>query len=1442
MDKKITVQLDKDGFPVDDVSHYAATPEHLQSFEQAADQLSRFKAPALLDKADPHSYLLVGLLDGTGNDVEQDKVHATNVAKFRQQIWDIQDAGVDRVYVEYSSGPGTQSNPIENKIDGATGRTSLGRAEEMYEKLVKQAQEIFKADPDAKISFHLEGFSRGASQVPLLARMIDERGITDPKGVRMAADADGNPVQTNTRYYQTPGSTPMSVGLYDPVPTGYMETMDRRLPPSVVSGFQISAANERRGLFRSDVIIPLGLSEDGRFLNVAAAGAHSDIGGSYALNGLGIRNFNLMTDYHNRVLGEPLLQRLHEPTDPRMNVIHRSEEGMALYRVAPKIDRATPEGQIRELSHDYSRTAAPGEVVHVQHMPQPLSEEMREVANRGQFVQRTALTADAALTEGDTLVARLSQVGGVEFRTHEVLMMQKLMVRGSAVGVAASAYEALTTGQRAADLYSRDNPLAATHALRDYLANNSTAWVAGVAMAKVGAEIGGTRYGLVGAAIGGIEGGLVGYLASDEVMKRLDSREIYNQTDRDGVDWRFNGVQWLRQDKGDLIDDGRDAPQQQAFSALPEKADELNYRATNTAVVLAMGRTDPPRNPYAFAAGEGDRASLRESRWEREPQSGQWHRNVVVGVDRNDKPIHELDVATAQRAAELDRQSEQVVRANIANSPAAIATHYDLAYRSNGWKDHGDMPPAVQTALSSPDTLVASNGKAYQRSADGAWTHDGALAEGNLKQELDATYMVFEPALAEHKQAMVQVQPRPPLTPEERDRANLAMIYAAAGNAPYPETMEAAYRAVQQTRAVEGIGSATTSLALGPSPNGGYDVDSPILHLGRDGNNVVRIAATTSTEDIHQTLADVKAKGMAPVAPVPEAPELRIAPQSPQEREAYEQALREANRQGVSTQEAQQVATFAAATMGIPRLDETRAPQAAIDAQQERESTFVAEVPPPAQPTVPVPPVASTSVEPDVTEKTQEVTNPAERLPERATPPPPPGAEIPRENTTEIEAPTIAQPAVSVPPLVSASVESGVPEQTPVAAKPAEQPSERTTPESLPVAKTPAVTPVVSTAPQQEAATSAPVAAKPSEPGAVQAPPAPAVPADEPIKTTAPTPATPSEPDGLRLGDQGQDVELLQYRLQRVGANGPEGQPVPQDGRYGPETAYAVRQFQQTHGLPATGVADQAVHVALAREQQTRLEQTKSSEQAAPARAGLEQGIERRSPNEVQVPAISEAQRQAASPVEAEQAVASLHQTPSRPDAEARIQVSDVARSAYASPSLGGLGGTAKSQEHDDEQLDQPAPRQNQAQTFPSDHPDYALFAAIQAQLPKGTPDEKTAEVMHWAKVGGVERADQFEEVVIENDRAFVYGKTPGFYRDVSLATPPPAMEETLRNTQTLDQKRAQEMEQFVAKQEEINLNPNGPVMTLGARTRQPVMSDGGNGDGGGGGDGGGDG
>jgi peptidoglycan hydrolase-like protein with peptidoglycan-binding domain len=52
----------------------------------------------------------------------------------------------------------------------------------------------------------------------------------------------------------------------------------------------------------------------------------------------------------------------------------------------------------------------------------------------------------------------------------------------------------------------------------------------------------------------------------------------------------------------------------------------------------------------------------------------------------------------------------------------------------------------------------------------------------------------------------------------------------------------------------------------------------------------------------------------------------------------------------------------------------------------------------------------------------------------------------------------------------------------------------------------------------------------------------------------------------LRPGMKGGDVETLQENLARLGFN------IPADGQYGPQTANAVRKFQHTEDLPASGL------------------------------------------------------------------------------------------------------------------------------------------------------------------------------------------------------------------------------------------------------------------------------
>ncbi|WP_407364875.1 zeta toxin family protein [Xanthomonas campestris] len=935
------------------------------------------------------------------------------------------------------------------------------------------------------------------------------------------------------------------------------------------------------------------------------------------------------------------------------------------------------------------------------------------------------------------------------------------------LGVAATAYDASQTGERVGTLLAQDNLTAARSEALHFAARGAGGWAGGSAAAAVVGTTGAGPVALV------VADGYLFSAAADKAATLWDNRQIYAQTDKQGVSWEFNGSQWLRQEKADLQDDGVDTQQKQGMFALPEKARELNYHASGEATEQALGKVQPS-NPYVQPSSEADAAHLYARDWRHDPASGQWSRMVADEVDRNDRPIWTVDPAGPERSAALDQQAAQVVDANIARGPAAIAATYQAAYQRNGWGDFGPVPAAVQTALN-PDSLQASDGKQYQRDTQGQWRHDGVAAEGNVPLELNATRERLQPALDQHAQALAQMPARQTPTPQQQDQANTEATYAAYGVAPNAQTAGAIQLAVQKTREANGIDAATSSLALERDATGRYSVDSPIQHLSRDADGVVRVAATTSTADIHQALGQVQSLRQEQ-PPSAGAPELHIDAQSPQERDAYEQALREANRQGVSTQEAQQVAGFAATTVTAPHVDETQGPQAAIDAQRDRDVARTAELPAVAEAGTPAPVMMPVPVNAQTREEPSQAAKPAEPKPEP----------VPQREPQETRTPEVAAPptAGAVQPKAEASVPTAASASAP------------------------------SAGPASSASTS-------TDQAPTQA-------------TVPPPPPASSEVEGLRLGDRGQEVEFLQYRLQQVDARGPNGQAVPQDGHYGPETEHAVRQFQQDQGLPATGVAGQDLDAALSQTQHARRESLKPTGPMS-ANAAVEQGSEQQA--RVVTPQNN---APSAVPLQAEQQEAMQASSPAIPtqsEVPAQIVLPERTSSYASSPGFGGTTARSNAHEHDEDRVEQARPLQDAAQqAFPSDHRDYALFSAIQAQLPRGTSDEKTAEVLHAVKESGIERAAELRKVIIQDDVAFVFGKTPGFHSETSLNTPSPGINETLQKTEAMDQQRAQEMVQFQREREEIDKNPTGPVMTLAAHSQQQAISggDGGGGDGGG--------
>ncbi|WDM80213.1 hypothetical protein K6979_05855 [Xanthomonas cucurbitae] len=423
------------------------------------------------------------------------------------------------------------------------------------------------------------------------------------------------------------------------------------------------------------------------------------------------------------------------------------------------------------------------------------------------------------------------------------------------LGVAATAYDASQAGERVGTLLAQDNLTAARSEALHFASRGVGGWAGGAAAAAVVGTTGAGPVTLV------VADGYLFSAAADKAATLWDNRQIYTQTDKQGVSWEFNGNQWLRQEKANLPNDGVDAPHKQAMFALPEKARELNYHASSEATEQALGKVQSS-NPYVQPYSEVDAAHLYARDWRHDPTNGRWSRMIADEVDRNDRPVWTVDPASPERSAALDQQAAQVVDANITRGPAEIAATYQAAHQRNGWNDFGPVPAAVQAALN-PDSLQASDGRQYERDTQGQWLHDGVAAEGNVPLELNATRERLQPALEQHMQAMAQMPSRQTPTLQQQDQANTEATYVAYGVAPNAQTAGAIQLAVQRTREANEIDAATSSLALERDATGQYSVDSPIQHLKRDADGAVRVAATTSTDDIQQALGEVEARHQA---------------------------------------------------------------------------------------------------------------------------------------------------------------------------------------------------------------------------------------------------------------------------------------------------------------------------------------------------------------------------------------------------------------------------------------------------------------------------------------------------------------------------------------------------------------------------------------------------
>lgn len=953
--------------------------------------------------------------------------------------------------------------------------------------------------------------------------------------------------------------------------------------------------------------------------------------------------------------------------------------------------------------------------------------------------------AAGRLTVSDSALSKLredfsSHVAEADARSAALATRRAAAIKTIAgVGMVAGAAGAAEAGERIASSLDRDNPLAAQSQAMHFGGRGAGGVIGGAAAGLVAGSWTGP-----GAIVTVAVGAYVGSEAGEKVAKWWDNRQVYHQTDRDNVSWEFTGRQWVRERSADLTRDGVDNPTTTTFAAPPEKARELNLAALNAATALELKDVPTPRSPFIQPQAPGDTPSLDPAPWERNSRTGQWERNVVVGrIDHGANDIRP-EIASPQRAAALEQAADQVIRENIASGPAPIASRYEIAFRASGFD--GEKLPAATTALTQ-GYLTASNGELYRRDDSGQWlSMSGAPASGNLPVELERTNTDLAPQLAQHRQYVAALSPLQVPQAEDRDRAILLDTYQQRGVNPTQEQMDASMLAIARTREANGIAPGMTTFQLEPNVDRGYDVRSPIAHVYGYSDGVRRVAAVTTAPEIEQALAEVRSRP----APIPDTPELRIDALSPQQREAQEQALREANRLGLSRDEVQLTAQQAAAA-------------AAIAADREPEI----------------------------------VTRPFEAFRQQAQPKPDARREL---------APPSPSPAPSEPPPPASKVEP-----TPIRA-------------------------------EVERDARAEDTRKPVEPA--QAPVEPQVPRSPAPPQNHAQPAPSGPDDALRRGSQGQDVALVQYRLDRMGYRGPGESPLPQHGQFDAATEHGGRQFQEADKLPASGVVDPETVQALAVAQQARAarpappreevpepapERAPIAQHAAPERVPLVNPLQGRDERAEQEEAREAMRVEPSTPppavVLADSAAEARPQVESRqeptiaaqPPTRAPVPSGPEPAPAPVAPAQAGPL-TSNAPPGRDESAAPTAPVTDRAgpqptalqsePELPADlskftRDDRAMMEKIRAAVPGGLSDEQAAAAMLSAKRNGIADADRLGTVAVVNDTLWMDRTVPGFHTAMSLSQQAPPLQETARETAQLNYEHSQKQAQEQAQQQQ---------------------------------------
>lgn len=111
-------------------------------------------------------------------------------------------------------------------------------------------------------------------------------------------------------------------------------------------------------------------------------------------------------------------------------------------------------------------------------------------------------------------------------------------------------------------------------------------------------------------------------------------------------------------------------------------------------------------------------------------------------------------------------------------------------------------------------------------------------------------------------------------------------------------------------------------------------------------------------------------------------------------------------------------------------------------------------------------------------------------------------------------------------------------------------------------------------------------------------------------------------------------------------------------------------------------------------------------------------------------------------------------------------------------------------------------------------HPDHALYAELRQRLPPETSPDRLTQITLAAKMGGVQPG-QITGVAVHEGAVFIRGEVPGERAKIELDTPPPQIQETLRQNDAHDREQALFRTQLHERQQQVNERAQGRAMGL---------------------------